>query len=316
VLLNPNGATGGTINGKSIPSGVVTADCPVGYVIGSETGGSGNMACPWTGTNNGTSITLSKKMFLGWSESASCTTNSCLTTALCPTVEEVNSENAGDASNQKTYYAVWATPTCTADSTSVSAASLERVSSNKAVCNITSKAGYYGSTFTGGTGVTSVTATAMKCPDNWTSDAGATAQTQCYRSITLNKNGGTVKSGETVSTTVKCNYATACDFGTAELEQDGQTFTGGWGTTADCSDATTSFTNPTVSTYYACKATNSIVIKWTGVKTAGTGFTAVSGESNAYTSTVPYGGDVVTPAAAVVATTGQTFLGWKFVKVN
>lgn len=72
-------------------------------------------------------------------------------------------------------------------------------------------------------------------------------------------------------------------------------------------DATNDFT------IYAQWTPNQITITWYGVATAGTGFTAVSGQANTYTSTVSYGGDITTPGAGVQSA-GQTFLGWKFEK--
>lgn len=59
---------------------------------------------------------------------------------------------------------------------------------------------------------------------------------------------------------------------------------------------------------------NQITITWYGVATAGTGFTSLG--NNTYKSEVTYGGDIITPAAAVVANAGQTFLGWKFENPN
>ncbi|MBQ8686217.1 MAG: InlB B-repeat-containing protein, partial [Alphaproteobacteria bacterium] len=99
------------------------------------------------------------------------------------------------------------------------------------------------------------------CPTNWTSAAKATAQTSCYRTITLNKNGGTGTVNGTTGTTAAsktCYYNTSCSFPSASgLSQTGYTFTGGWGTTSSCSASTTSFTITSTAssvTYYACKS--------------------------------------------------------------
>ena len=94
----------------------------------------------------------------------------------------------------------------------------------------------------------------------WTSAAGATARSSCYRTVTLNKNGGTGTVNGTTGTTAAsktCYYNTSCSFPSASgLSQTGYTFTGGWGTTRSCTASTTSFTITSTAssvTYYACK---------------------------------------------------------------
>ena len=92
----------------------------------------------------------------------------------------------------------------------------------------------------GKTGTAANTCTA--CPDNWTSNPGATSKNECYRNITLNANGGTLKLGtnfvvyddvnkmgstwspsESSQTNdyIKCFYDTACGLPDASgLTQD------------------------------------------------------------------------------------------------
>ena len=87
------------------------------------------------------------------------------------------------------------------------------------------------------------------------------AQSDCTRTITLKKNGGsgTIQgTSEGSDATIICSEGTACDFGTTinVLSQQGYTFSGGWGTSATCTGATTSFNPPTSDTYYACKSAN------------------------------------------------------------
>ncbi len=157
--------------------------------------------------------------------------------------------------------------------------------------------------------------------DNGTNAQYHNSKYQCTASITLNKNGGsgdiTVYSnpvGGTTNAAITCHQDEVCSFpSTSGLTQDGYGFTGKWSKTENCSDGgATSFTNPT-GTYYACKTANPITIKWIDVGTAGSGFTAVSGEANAYTSIVSFNGNITTPQAGF-SKTGMTFLGWKFEK--
>ncbi len=310
VLLDPNGATSGTINNLSIADGAVVANCQTGFSIGSQTGGSGNMACSWGDGSKQTNIAKANSVFLGWSADPTCTSTSCLTADVC-----TNSTDAG-SSNQTTYYAVWGAASCTAG-TGATNVSLDTIVNNRVQCKGTSKANYYGGFATGGVGATAVTVNFEKCPDGWSSAAGAKLITECYRDITLNKNGGTVKAGKTVNSSVRCYYNKSCEFGVAELEAEGQTFTGGWWTSADCVGDVHEDMNPKQDTYYACHTPKMITIKWTNVKTAGEGFTAVTGENNAYRTTIPYGSNIVTPAEGLTPNAnGQVFLGWRFVKSN
>ena len=297
--------------------GAVLANCTVGYSIGSETGGSGNRVAPWAsgGGVSATNITLSKKMFLGWSESSTCAEKSCLTAATCP-----SSADSAEASNQKTYYAAWVTPTCTADSTSVSSTTLSSVTDNKAVCSATAKAGYYGSSVTGGVGVTNVTVSLPKCANNWNSAAGSTVQSDCKRSIVLNKRSGSGKIGSeenTANASVTCSYNTDCTLSASNaLTRSGYTFNG-WSTSNTCTTGgvTTAKITDTAATvtYYACWSAQKVYIKWTGVDTPGTATTFTALGNNAYRSEVSYEGAIITPQTALKAT-GQTLLGWKFVK--
>lgn len=246
------------------------------------------------------------KVRLGWSTDENCTDISCVdTTATCASNKDADA----------LYYAVWGTPSCTAGE-GINTISYKGISvTNSVECNTTAKADYYVSaTSSGGAGVAAATINASKCKDNWHSKAGATTESDCYRSITLNNNDA--ESG-TVDTTTSCNYNTDCTLpSTAGLKKTGYSYTGGWGTTADCTN-----TSPTVKvasvasnvTYYACRTLNELTINWTGVATGGTGFTQVSGDN--YTSKVSYGGDIATPAAGVTKA-GMLFIGWKFVKAN
>ena len=105
------------------------------------------------------------------------------------------------------------------------------------------------------------------CPTNWTSNADATAQSQCYRKIVLNKNGGsgtlsgtdvTDTSGGTANATIKCYYGTSCSFPTASgLTQSGYRRYAGWSTSsANSSSTSRSFSitsTATTVTYYAAR---------------------------------------------------------------
>ncbi|MBO7643272.1 MAG: hypothetical protein J6S74_04040, partial [Alphaproteobacteria bacterium] len=106
-----------------------------------------------------------------------------------------------------------------------------------------------------------------QCPSNWTSAAGATAQTSCYRSIVLNKNGasGTINgTSGTSNASQTCYYNTDCSLPvTTAMTLSNTIMTGGWCTTSSCTSSTRTFkitdTASTV-TYYAgksaCSCTN------------------------------------------------------------
>ncbi len=92
-----------------------------------------------------------------------------------------------------------------------------------------------------------------------TSAAGSDSNTDCYKTVTLDKNGGSGTIQGTSGTnpaSVVCHYNTECNFGSASgLTQTGYTFSGGWGTTNTCSGTTVKFTVPNdTGTYYACKS--------------------------------------------------------------
>lgn len=104
------------------------------------------------------------------------------------------------------------------------------------------------------------------CPTNWTSAANATAQAECYRMITLDKNKGSGRLLDTVSTTPasqKCFYGVACEFpSSAVLSYTGDSMIpekwafNGWGTANSCTSGTNSFTITSTAasvTYYACR---------------------------------------------------------------
>ena len=263
ITLNANGATGGKIKNTAISSGsqTVTFTCDTDSSISLPT---------WSSTDSATttSIVLANKVFKGWSESAD---GSVVSVTTCPTAN-------------KTYYAVWEGCECGTDVNATCSISVENN-----VCNYihTCNLGYYhadnGSSIASnsiectqcpagsycGSGAT----TPVLCPTNWTSDAGASAATECYRGITLNKNSsitGTLTSanavnivtdsGSTNAATVKCYYNTACEFPatTSISTRAGYAVSGGWATSATgMNSTTTSFTitseNSTV-TYYASRS--------------------------------------------------------------
>ncbi len=147
-----------------------------------------------------------------------------------------------------------------------------------------------------------------KCPENWTSNDAKTI-TDCYRTVSLNKNGGsgTIQgtSGATAASKI-CYYNTSCPFGnTSTLSQTGYTFTGGWETNNSCNGTTTSFTivstDAATPTYYACKnvVTNTVSFNANG----GSG-----GQSANVTAT--YGSAMPTISTTAPTRTGYTFKGW------
>ncbi len=117
------------------------------------------------------------------------------------------------------------------------------------------------------------------CPTNYTiSGTAATnhdARSDCQRSITLNKNGG---SGS-VSASVTCSAGAACTLPDASgLTQTGYTFGGGWSTSsgAGATGCTNSVNTPSAGTYYACKTANN----YTLTVVAGNGVKSIQGDSN------------------------------------
>ncbi|MBP3316430.1 MAG: InlB B-repeat-containing protein [Alphaproteobacteria bacterium] len=161
---------------------------------------------------NGNALTRTKMVFTGWSVSGTVTCNST-----------------------KTITAQWATPTCNAG-TGVATTSLNSVSSNKPVCNRSSKCGYYCSaTQTGTAGATSLNTTCTKTSAGYYAAAGATSQTQaaagyyaaagaceqtkikagCYStgngsSVECPNSCPTVETGWTMSTTTGLTAITQC----------------------------------------------------------------------------------------------------------
>jgi len=112
---------------------------------------------------------------------------------------------------------------------------------------------------------------ATEIASGWTSAAGASSKTNCYYSITLDKNGysGTITAGSgtgcSVASTVngtnngvlKLFYNTACTLPTVNLTQSGFAAATGWSTTTDISEGVSTIpattTTPNITTYYARK---------------------------------------------------------------
>ena len=131
-----------------------------------------------------------------------------------------------------------------------------------------------------------------------TSLANHDSPLDCSRVITLDKNGG---SGN-VSSSVTCNQSVACEFGSASaLEQEGYTFTGGWGASKDCTTSTSKYTSPSESVYYACKTANKYNITFDA-----------NGGSGGQTDTVKATYNSIMPTIDTTAPTrtGYTFMGW------
>lgn len=148
----------------------------------------------------------------------------------------------------------------------------------------------------------SATSCSSSCASGYTI-TGTTAadhnqQSDCYRVITLDKNGG---SG-TITTSVTCYETKPCDFGTTDkLTQTGYTFTGGWGTSPACVAITTSFTTPTTSQYYACKTANKYTVSFDA--NGGTGGQTASVQA-VYDSAMPS----ISTTAPILP--GYNFAGW------
>ena len=322
VVLDGNSASSGNIAGQSATAGhPVSASCSADKIIGTQ-------VVPWNSSGSGTTTTNitktvsgSSKIFIGWGESANSTST---TTKTCTPANLVNESTGG---TYNTYYAVWKAPTCdgTTNSTKVQNVSVSSVTENKVVCNRQNKAGYYCPTTQIGNNMQdTVVVDCSACKSNWTSTAGAaTTEANCTRTIVLNKNGGngtvTVGSANYTGTTnaaITCNYDTACSFpATTGLSKTGYSFTGKWSTSSTCSDGGSTAPRITATgssvVYYACTTANNITITWTGVSSIpSSGFTTISNDTT--TSTVAYNGNITTPSGAIVATAGQTFLGWKF----
>lgn len=320
VVLNSNGGTGQIRNKTATSSqNTVIVQCAADKVIGTFLVWNSTVGTNAYATNlvKGTATdSSSAKVFIGFGESATSTTP---TNKLCTTANTVSSDpsSEGDAIP---YYAIWAKPECNANTNgSATNVTFNKVNANKVVCNRKNAAGYWcPTTFEGEEGVPSLTVSCSACKTNWTSTAGsATAETNCTRSITLDKNGATAGSAYSgLATSKTCNYNTNCtlpDVTAGKLTKPGYTSTG-WGTTTSCTSTSnvikSTDTAATVKAY-VCWTANSITITWTGVKTVpSSGFSAIS--NSTATSNVSYGGNIVTPTAAVAATAGQTFLGWKF----
>ena len=177
ITLNKNGGSGKLYNGEgTLSDGDTngTTTCTAG----------GTMSLPtWSATigknpTNMTNISKTKRVFKGWNTSSNASTPNAAVT--CPT-------------SDTTFYAVWVEPTCTAG-TGVASASLSDVDDNKPVCSVTCNDNYYGSSFTGSAGETSVTTTCNSCSGKTSqnypySAAGAEEIDECYKKATLNKNG-------------------------------------------------------------------------------------------------------------------------------
>lgn len=165
------------------------------------------------------------------------------------------------------------------------------------------------------------------CTTGFTTDPSqlATSAGSCVKVLNLYNSGGTGTGvgiwDNTGRLQFTCSQATAtCDLpdttkGSYKLEQAGYTFNGEWGAQG-CVNGVKSVSTTTAlstDTWYACKSGVQITINWTGVAASAGG----SGNDGAKSTTVSYGGDIVTPAAAMnPQTSGQIFLGWKFVNPN
>ena len=181
------------------------------------------------------------------------------------------------------------------------------------VTSVTAKAGAYvnGATLTCvvcGTGKyqttdgSSATTCANSCTTGYTITGTTAADhdsaSDCYRVITLNKNGGT----GSLNASVTCYQGVDCDFGDASvLTQTGYTFTGGWGTSQSCTAKVSTFTTPSNSTYYACKTANQYTVSFDA-----------NGGAGGQTANVTAIYDSAMPAISTTAPTkaGYVFTGW------
>ena len=238
---------------------------------------------------------------------------------VCNTGYQTSGTYSGTAGNPNFSY------TCTAISYTCAAGKyLPKSSTSCASC----PAGYYcaGGTYSYNTssnqGITGVCAsgystggasasTCTACTSGYAASGTAyTAHDQksdCKRTITLNKNGGSGTIQGTSGTTnasVVCSEGVACSFGDASvLTQDGYTFKTGWGTSASCTATTYSFTTPTSSTYYACKSANTFTVSYAGNSNTG-GSAPTSPTSCTYDS-------ACTAPSNTYTKTGFRFTGWK-----
>jgi hypothetical protein len=143
--------------------------------------------------------------------------------------------------------------------------------------------------------------------------------------ITLKKNGG---SGDSVDWQGTADVSWLCSkvnqscalpkttYGGSKLTLLGYTFTDRWGTNAECTGTTYTYADSNIDTYYACKEANKIYISWYDVEIPGDGpnwVEPVTGEQNAFKSTVNYDGEIITPEKGLNKT-GRKFLGWVFSK--
>ena len=227
-----------------------------------------------------------------------------------------------------TIYAKWTACTCGTDTN----ATCEVMTTSNNTCQYkhTCAAGYYNAN-NGATG-TSNTMTCTKCtagkycpdgatsesscPTNWSSDAGASLQTQCYRNIVMNKNGmsGTLTlpsgsgcksiGGATGATndTLVVYYNTACTLPTTALSgtATGTTYTGttSWATNANAASGfvtsiTTTSTDATITYYagkkYTCAAGYYLTANTNGACTACPDGSYCPGVSNVYYSNIAQG---------------------------
>lgn len=196
---------------------------------------------------------------------------------------------------------------------------------------------YVGNASTGSCIDMAAGANGLKSSTIWNAVRNNRKQYRCaalsFYTVTLNTNGGNAVNPSTVYTRIAetsgdtyagvystyanaLNHVNKLDGLTVPTGVTGYTFAGYFSATTGGTkyvDADGSFTNNaknnTHSTWYAQWTANSISITWYGV-TSGAG-----GDSNGVkTSSVSYGGDITTPAAVIIANTGQSFLGWKFEK--
>ncbi len=160
---------------------------------------------------------------------------------------------------------------------------------------------------TGGASTSTCTACASGYAASGTAYTAHDQKSDCKRTITLNKNGGSGTIQGTSGTTnasVVCSEGVACSFGDASvLTQDGYTFKTGWGTSASCTATTNSFTTPTSSTYYACKSANTFTVSYSGNGNTG-GSAPTSPTSCTYDS-------ACTAPSNTYTKTGFRFTGWK-----
>ena len=251
ITLNANGGTGGKIRNTAVSSSsqTVTFNCTTDSSISLPA---------WNATDSATttSLTLSNKVFKGWSESAS---GSVVSVTKCPT-------------GNKTYYAVWESASCTSGGTGVSSTTLKEVSGNAPVCNVTCSGNY---SQNGGTNTTA------------TFTATGTAGTAAYKpackvktsyTITIDKNGGTgTLTVNGTSQTGTTNVSVTCYHGNSVTLP-------AWNATASNGNNLTKsnsvFTGWDTTSPHTCTAAKTIKANWaTGTCTAGTGVNTTSLDS-------------------------------------